>query len=126
MTSYHLQAEIAACHALAPTHADTDWRRILTAYDSLARVDPSPVVLLNRAVALAEVAGVAEALAEVERLLTEPALDRYPLAHATRADLHRRLGATAAARDAYARARDLTVNPAERRFLERQRDGVSE
>lgn len=91
LTTYHLQAEIAACHALAPTYEATDWRRILAAYDTLARLDRSPIILLNRAVAIAEIAGAREALEEVERLLTDKALARYPLAHATRAAFLRRL-----------------------------------
>lgn len=120
LTPYHLQAEIAACHALAPTHADTDWARILTAYDGLARLDPSPIILLNRAVALAEVAGGAAGLAEVARLSAHPALAAYPLAHATLANFHRRLGDTAAARHAYTTALHLTTNDAERHFLARR------
>jgi len=120
LTAYHLQAEIAACHALAPTHAATDWRRILAAYDNLAHLDRSPLILLNRAVALAEVAGAEAALGAVARLLHEPTLARYPLAHATHADLHRRVGDHPAAHAAYTVALSLTTNPTERRFLERR------
>ncbi|HEY8597331.1 MAG TPA: sigma-70 family RNA polymerase sigma factor [Thermomicrobiales bacterium] len=125
LTTYHLQAEIAACHALAPTHAATDWRRILVAYDTLAHLDHSPLILLNRAVALAEVAGAEAALDEVARLLRAPTLARYPLAHATHADLHRRRGDLPAAHAAYGVALTLTTNPTERRFLERQLRAVA-
>lgn len=125
LTTYHLQAEIAACHALAPTYAATDWQRILTAYDDLTQLDRSPLILLNRAVALAEVAGPAAGLHEVTQLLREPTLARYPLAHATHADLHRRVGDYPAAHAAYTVALALTTNPTEHSFLERQRQGVT-
>jgi RNA polymerase sigma-70 factor (ECF subfamily) len=120
LTPYHLQAEIAACHALAPSYADTDWRRILTAYDALAALDRSPVLLLNRAVALAEVTGPTVALAEVERLQRLPALTNYALTHATVADFRRRAGDHPGAAEAYRRAHALTANEAQRRFLARR------
>jgi RNA polymerase sigma-70 factor (ECF subfamily) len=112
---YQLQAAIAACHAEAPTWGDTDWRQILLLYDALLRVAPTDVVRLNRAVALSHGVGPEPALAEVERLA--PALDGYHLFHATRADLLRRLGRAAEAREADARALALTHNPAERHLL---------
>ena len=120
LSAYHLQAEIAACHALAPSYAATDWRRILAAYDALIACDPSPVVLLNRAVALAEVAGLPSALAEVERLQHLPALTNYALTHATVAEFRRRAADHAGAADAYRRALALTANEAQRRFLGRR------
>ncbi|MFN8511532.1 MAG: sigma-70 family RNA polymerase sigma factor [Thermomicrobiales bacterium] len=120
LSTYHLQAEIAACHALAPSYAATDWRRILAAYDALIARDPSPVVLLNRAVALAEVAGLPSALAEVERLQHLPTLTNYALTHATVAEFRRRAADHAGAADAYRRALALTANEAQRRFLARQ------
>jgi RNA polymerase sigma-70 factor (ECF subfamily) len=99
--------------------ADTDWRQILALYDQLAAVAPSPVVHLNRAVAVAEVDGPAAGLAAVDALTDT--LDRYLHFHAARADLLRRLGRRVDAADAYARAISLTTNDAERRFLEARR-----
>jgi len=113
---YQLQAAIVACHAAAATYAQTDFAEIVALYDRLHALQPSPVVALNRAVALAEVAGPAQALAEVERLRDE--LDRYHLFHATRAELLRRLGRAEEARRADRLALARTANPAERRVLE--------
>ncbi len=113
---YQLQAAIVACHATAPTFAETDFSEIVALYDRLLALQPSPVVALNRAVALAEVAGPARALAEVERL--RDALDRYHLFHAARAELLRRLGRVEEARRADGLALARTGNPAERRVLE--------
>jgi RNA polymerase sigma factor (sigma-70 family) len=113
---FQLQAAIAACHAEAPSWEETDWPQIVLLYDALVRTSPTPVVRLNRAVALSHVAGPAEALREVERL--EPALRQYHLFHAARADLLRRLGRAEEARAADARALQLTGNRAERRLLE--------
>jgi RNA polymerase sigma-70 factor (ECF subfamily) len=115
---YQLQAAIAAVHARAPTPEDTDWPEIATLYDALAQAAPSPVVELNRAVAVAMADGPQAGLAQVEPLASD--LDGYHLFHATRADLLRRLGRNAEATDAYRRALDLATNPAERRFLERR------
>jgi RNA polymerase sigma factor (sigma-70 family) len=113
---YQLQAAIAACHAEAPSWAATDWRQVLLLYDALLLMTPTAVVRLNRAIALGWAAGPAEALEEVERL--EPALHGYHLFHATRAELLRRVGRPAEAREADRRALALTGNPAERRLLE--------
>jgi RNA polymerase sigma-70 factor (ECF subfamily) len=115
---YQLQAAIAACHAEAPSWADTDWRQILVLYDLLLRLSPSPVVRLNRAVALRWVAGSDAALAEVE--LLAGALDGYHLFHAARAELLQELGRREEARTAELRALDLTANRAERALLERR------
>jgi RNA polymerase sigma-70 factor (ECF subfamily) len=112
---FQLQAAIAACHASAPTYAETDWLQILTLYDLLLRYDRSPVVRLNRAVALAECVGPEPALEEVEALGGQ--LDAYHLWHATRADLLRRLGRFDAATAANQRAFDLAAVPAERALL---------
>jgi RNA polymerase sigma factor (sigma-70 family) len=112
---FQFQAAIAACHASAPTYAETDWLQILTLYDLLLRHDRSPVVRLNRAVALAECVGPGPALEEVDALGGE--LDAYHLWHATRADLLRRLGRYPAASDANRRALDLAAIPAERALL---------
>jgi RNA polymerase sigma-70 factor, ECF subfamily len=119
---YQLQAAVNAVHSDAPTAADTDWGQILALYDQLAAIDPSPVVALNRAVALAEVDGPATGLAAVEELVDE--LAGYHLLHAVRADLLRRAGRAAEARDEYRRALDLTENEAERAFLVRAREIV--
>jgi RNA polymerase sigma-70 factor (ECF subfamily) len=110
---YQIQAAINAVHSDARTAADTDWGQILALYDQLLAVTPTPVVALNRAVALAEVKGPAAALAEVDAL----DLARYHLFHSTRADLLTRLGRDGDAASAYETAHDLAVNAAERTFL---------
>jgi RNA polymerase sigma-70 factor (ECF subfamily) len=119
---YQLQAAINAVHADAPTAADTDWRQILALYDQLLALTPSPVVALNRAVAVAEVHGPEAALALVDGL----ELDRYHLFHAVRADLLRRLGRDAEAAAAYQAAIARTANAAERAFLERARRALAD
>ncbi|WP_243076834.1 RNA polymerase sigma factor [Microbacterium sp. SS28] len=113
---WQLHAAIAACHADAATSAETDWLQVLTLYDMLLRFDGSPVVRLNRAVALAEVEGPQAALAEVDDL--QAALADYRLWHAVRAHLLRGLGRDAEATDADLRALELTANAAERRLIE--------
>ncbi|MDQ3641999.1 MAG: RNA polymerase sigma factor, partial [Actinomycetota bacterium] len=118
---YQIQAAINAVHSDAPTAADTDWAQILTLYDHLLAVSPTPVVALNRAVALAEVRGPEMALAEVDSL----DLATYHLFHATRADLLRRLERRAEATAAYDAALALAGNAAERRFLEDRRRSLS-
>lgn len=118
-----LQAAIAAEHARAQAAADTDWERVLALYDRLARVANSPVVDLNRAVAVAEVRGPAAGLEAVDRLATE--LGAFHHFHATRADLLRRLGRAEEARVAYRRALDMTDNAAERAFLLRRSADLS-
>ncbi|GHJ53369.1 RNA polymerase subunit sigma-24 [Nonomuraea sp. TT08I-71] len=115
---YQIQAAISAVHSDAATAADTDWRQILALYDQLVAHAPGPVVALNRAVALAEVAGPAAALAEVDRL----DLAGYHVLHAVRADLLRRLDRPAEAVAAYDAAIARTDNAAEREFLRRSRD----
>lgn len=117
---YTLQAAIAAVHASAPSAAETDWPQITGLYDVLVRADPTPVVALNRAVALAMRDGPAAGLAEIDRVLAGGELDDYHWAHAARADLCRRLGRTGEARAAYARALELVSQAPERRFLERR------
>ncbi|HEX2700184.1 MAG TPA: RNA polymerase sigma factor [Acidimicrobiales bacterium] len=111
---YQLQAAISAVHSDAATAADTDWGQVLRLYDQLLAVSPTPVVALNRAVAVAEVHGPALALAAIEEL----DLRDYHLFHATRADLLRRLDRPSEASGAYDAAAALTSNDAERRFLE--------
>lgn len=118
---YQLQAAIAACHAEAPSREATDWPQILVLYDLLLRFNSSPVVRLNRAVALRWVGGPEAALAEVEPLARE--LDGYHIFHATRAELLLELGRREQARAAELRALGLTVNRAERSLLEHRLAG---
>src|SRR5262249_33724870 len=110
-----IQAVITAVHSDAASAEATDWQQIVQLYDQLRAVDPSPVVALNRAVAVAEVDGPGLALTLVDAL--EHDLDQYHLFHAIRADLLRRVGRTADARAAYDRAIALTQNVAEQTFL---------
>jgi RNA polymerase sigma-70 factor, ECF subfamily len=117
---YQIQAAIQAVHSDARSAADTEWRQILALYDQLLAFDPSPVVALNRAVAVAELEGPARALALVDAL----DLDSYYLFHAIRADLLRRLGRSAEAASAYEKAIDRTDNAAQRDFLQRRRDSL--
>jgi RNA polymerase sigma-70 factor, ECF subfamily len=114
---YSLQAAISAVHAEAPEPAATDWAQIVALYDVLERLDPSPVIALNRAVALAMRDGAAAGLAVVEEILGKGELADYHLAHAARADLCRRLGRNADARASYERALALARQVPERRFL---------
>jgi RNA polymerase sigma-70 factor, ECF subfamily len=114
---YQLQAAIAACHAIAPDAASTDWTRIASLYADLARLAPSPVVDLNRAVAIAMADGIPAGLALVDELAASGRLEGYHLLPATRADLLRRAGRTAAARAAYEEALELAPTEAERRYL---------
>jgi len=117
---YTLQAAISAVHAEAHAAAATDWSQIVGLYDVLARAEPSPVVELNRAVAVAMRDGPAAGLALVDAVLARGDLADYRLAHAARADLCRRLGRAAEARASYQRALALTQQEPERRFLERR------
>ncbi|MFI6769601.1 RNA polymerase sigma factor [Streptomyces sp. NPDC050355] len=115
---YALQAAIAACHARAGTAAQTDWPRIALLYEALARVAPSPVVELNRAVAVGMAFGAEEGLAAVDELAAEPALAGYHLLPSVRGDLLARLGRAAEARQEFLRAASLTRNARERALLE--------
>jgi RNA polymerase sigma-70 factor (ECF subfamily) len=118
---YQIQAAINAVHSDAPSTDATDWGQILQLYDQLLAAAPSPVVALNRAVAVAEVEGPAAGLALVEGM----ELDGYYLFHAIRADLLKRLGRAAEAASAYEAATDRTSNAAERAFLQRSREALS-
>jgi RNA polymerase sigma-70 factor (ECF subfamily) len=118
---YQIQAAIQAVHSDATDATATDWGQILALYDQLLAVAPSPVIALNRAVAVAEVVGPDAALTAVDQL----GLDSYQMFHAVRADLLRRLGRPDEAADAYARALALTTNEAEREFLQRTRAAAS-
>jgi len=120
---YQVQAAIAALHARAPRPEDTDWPQIAALYATLARMTPSPVVELNRAVAVAMADGPERGSPLVDALADD--LDGYHLFHATRADLLRRLGRNDEAAEAYRRALALATGPAERAFLERRLDEVT-
>ncbi len=122
---YALQAAIAACHALAPTADDTDWLRIVALYDALEELSPSPVVQLNRAVAVGMAYGPAAALEIVDRLAAEPALQAYPFLPAVRGDALQKLGRTTEARQEFERAAALTGNARERTLLQARAAGCS-
>ena len=117
---YALQAAIAAVHCRAARAEDTDWPQIVGLYDLLERLQPSPIVSLNRAVAVAMVEGPKPALALIDALAATGDLDGYHLLHAARADLLRRAGSSVEAAKSYARALALVTNDTERRFLERR------
>jgi RNA polymerase sigma-70 factor, ECF subfamily len=117
---FAIQAAIAALHCQAARAADTDWPQIVRLYDLLDRVQPSPVVSLNRAVAIAMVDGPAPGLARIDALAAGGDLDGYHLLHAARADLLRRAGSSAEAAKSYARALSLVTNESERRYLQRR------
>jgi RNA polymerase sigma-70 factor, ECF subfamily len=116
--SYTLQAAIAAVHAEAEAVAATDWRQIVALYDQLVRIQPSPVVQLNRAVAIAMRDGPEAGLAHIDAVLEDGELANYYLAHSARADMYRRLGRTAEARASYEKALALTQQEPERQFLQ--------
>ena len=120
--SYQIQAAIAALHCEARTAAETDWRQIVALYDTLLELHPSPVVALNRAVAVAMVEGPAGGLAQLEAIEHDGALDDYRYLHSARAELLRRLERRDEARDSFQRAIELADNAAERRFLQRRMD----
>ncbi len=117
---YALQASIAAVHCRAARSEDTDWPQIVRLYDLLGRLQPSPIVSLNRAVAIAMVDGPGPALELINELAATGDLDGYHLLHATRAELLRRLGSSLEAAESYTRALALVTNETERRFLERR------
>jgi RNA polymerase sigma-70 factor (ECF subfamily) len=117
---FAVEAAIAALHCEAGRAADTDWPQIVRLYDVLERLQPSPIVSLNRAVAVAMVEGPRPALGLIDKLASTGELDGYHLLHATRADLLRRLGSSADAAASYERALALVSNKSERRFLERR------
>jgi RNA polymerase sigma-70 factor, ECF subfamily len=115
--AYTLQTAIAAVHAEAESAAATDWRQIVVLYNQLVRIQPSPVVHLNRAVAIAERDGLEAGLAHIDALLEHGELANYYLAHSARAELYRRLGRKAEARASYEKALALTQQEPERQFL---------
>jgi RNA polymerase sigma-70 factor (ECF subfamily) len=122
---YAVQAAIAAVHCHAKRPEDTDWNQILSLYGVLESLQPSPIISLNRAVAIAMVRGSAEALAVVDALAAAGDLDNYSLLHSARADFLRRLGSFDEAAKSYERALALASNDSERRFLERRLQEVS-
>jgi RNA polymerase sigma-70 factor, ECF subfamily len=117
---FALQAALAAEHCRAARAEVTDWHQIVRLYDMLERVQPSPIVSLNRAVAVAMADGPQVALALIDALIADGTLDNYHLLHATRADLMRRIGSMSEAASSYRRALELVTNGSERRFLERR------
>jgi RNA polymerase sigma-70 factor (ECF subfamily) len=117
---YTLQAAMAAVHATAPSAAETDWAQMVMLYDVLAQVEPSPIVALNRAVAVAMRDGPQAGLELIDAILAQGALADYHLAHAARADMCRRLGRTDDARISYQKALALARQDPERRFLQRR------
>ena len=117
---YTVQAAISALHAEAPSSAATDWSEIVALYDRLLRIDPSPVVELNRAVAIAMRDGPAAGLSQIEGLLARGKLDNYPLAHSAKAELCRRVGKMDEAKASFEKALALTSQEQQRRFLERR------
>jgi len=123
---YTLQAAIAAVHSEAESAVATDWRQIVALYDQLVRIQPSPVVHLNRAVAIAERDGPAVGLAHIDALLEQGELANYHLAHSARAELCRRLGRTSEARSSYQLALALTQQEPERQFLQRRIQQLNE
>jgi RNA polymerase sigma-70 factor (ECF subfamily) len=119
-TAYHLEAGIAACHAMAPSYAETDWAQILALYDDRLKLEPSPVVVLNRAVALSMVAGPRAGIGALSEVADDPRLRDYYLLPATLADLWLRCGERQVAAAFYRRALELPCNEPERRFLRRR------
>jgi RNA polymerase sigma-70 factor (ECF subfamily) len=121
VTRYHLEAGIAACHCLARNFAATDWRQIITLYDALFELDGSPVVALNRAVAVAQVEGPRAGLAALDKVKDRKALENYHLFHAVAGQLWLDAGDTVKAAAGFHRALELAALPAERALLEKRR-----
>ncbi|HVU34297.1 MAG TPA: DUF6596 domain-containing protein [Opitutaceae bacterium] len=117
ITPYHFEAGIAAYHATSRTWEDTDWPAILSLYNELLRIRPSPVIALNRAVALAEAEGAAAGLKAIEAIEDKERLRRYPYYYTGLADLNLRLGRMDAARRNFLKASELVESPAEKQFL---------
>ena len=120
VTTYHLEAGIAACHAIAPSFEDTDWASIVAYYDQLASLNASPIVALNRAVAVAMLNGPPAGLSQIDSIADHPALRGYYLLPATRGELKRRLGDHAEAANEFRRALKLAESEPVRRFIEKK------
>jgi predicted RNA polymerase sigma factor len=118
LTVYHLEAGIAACHAMAPRYDDTDWANILDVYDALIAIKPTPIVALNRAIALSRLRGPRAGLAAVDAIAGDPLLARYYLLHATIGELALECGDRERAADSFAAALACECSAPERRFLE--------
>ena len=125
LSVYHVEAGIAALHAQARSAQETDWAGVVSLYDTLMSVQPSPVVALNRAVALSQRDGPARGLEEISRIEERERLERYPFLHAALGELELRLGRTDEARQSFKEALKRARNPAERRFLEQRLRAVS-
>lgn len=126
LSSYHLEAAIAALHATAPDLAHTDWRTILSLYDTLLSIAPSPVVELNRAIAIAQAQGPERGLAAVQAIQSRERLDAYPFHAVTLGELELQCGRPLQAREHLVRALALARNPAERRFIEQRLEAAQE
>jgi predicted RNA polymerase sigma factor len=124
LTAYHLEAGIAACHAIASSYEETDWSHILELYDQLIAINPSPVVALNRAIAISRVQGAEAGIQALEAVRVHPALQRYYLLWATLAKLHAEMGNAAHAEADYRMALACTSSALERRFLESSRASI--
>jgi RNA polymerase sigma-70 factor (ECF subfamily) len=120
LTRYHIEAELAACHTLAPSWDGTNWRRIVELYDALTEMLDSPIVALNRAIAVAEVSGPATGLAALEALTGQSVLRRYPPYEAALGEMLRRLGRLEEAGVHFARAAERAQSVPIRRFLEKR------
>jgi RNA polymerase sigma-70 factor (ECF subfamily) len=120
LTPFHIESAIAATHAAAPNLAATDWNGIVSLYDRLLRIAPSPVVALNRAIAIAQRDGPERGLVELRAIADRERLERYPFYPAAVGDLELQLGNTTAAQHWFAAAHSLARNPTERRFLEKR------
>jgi RNA polymerase sigma-70 factor (ECF subfamily) len=124
VSTYHLQAGIAACHAVAPSYAETNWPEIVSLYDALLDLEPTPVVLLNRAIAVSRVHGATAGLRALEPLSDDPTLSRYYLYHATVGELSREAGDIESAARHFAAALAMTASDPARRFLQRKLSAV--
>ena len=120
LTTFHLEAGVAACHAVAPSFEETDWRAILGFYDQLVRLADSPIFALNRAVAVAMVEGPEAGLAALDGIVDHSALARYYLLPATRGEFHRRLDEPGPARHYFEDALRITAAAPVRRLLQRR------
>jgi RNA polymerase sigma-70 factor (ECF subfamily) len=126
VSAYHIEAAIAACHATAKDAAETDWSKVVRLYDALISIVPSPIVALNRAIAIAQLEGPERALAEIAAIPERGRLTTYPFLPATIGELELRRGRRAEARQHFHEAVALARNPAERTFLERRERACGE
>jgi RNA polymerase sigma-70 factor (ECF subfamily) len=120
LSEYHVEAAIAAVHAEAQRADDTDWEKIVSLYDTLMKIRPSPIVALNRAIAIAQRDGPTRGLEEIRAITDQDRMSRYPFYSAALGELELRLGKRAIARDHFQAAVKLARNPMERRFLQQK------